>query len=136
MKTETVTVGLDARSYDIIIGPKLIEQARKMLAARLPGARVAIVTDSNIGMAWLPALQASLVEQRIDTTPAVVAAGEKSKSFFLLEHVIDRLLAAKLECGDCVIALGGGVVGDLVGFAAGIVRRGIGFVQMAISLLA
>jgi len=133
---KTVTVNLNKRSYDIIIGPRLIDKAGKMIASRLPGARVAIVTDANVSVAYLPALQAALAEHRIEAVPVIVDAGEKSKSFPILETVVDRILAAKLERGDIVIALGGGVIGDLAGFAAGIVRRGIGFIQMPTSLLA
>jgi len=136
MKTEIVAVGLEERSYDIVIGPKLIGQAGKMIAPRLSGRRVAIVTDTNVSAAYLPALRTSFAEHKINVTPIVVAAGEKSKSFSVLEHIIDRILAAKLERGDSIIALGGGVIGDLAGFAAGVVHRGIGLVQIPTSLLA
>jgi len=136
MKAEIVTVGLDSRSYDIVIGPKLLEQAGQMIAARMPGLRAAIVTDSHVSPVCLPALQQSLAERGIETVPIVVPAGEKSKSFQTYEYVVDHILAARLERGDCVIALGGGVVGDLTGFAAGTARRGIGFIQMPTSLLA
>jgi len=136
MKTETVTVSLDNRSYDIMIGTQLIARAGTLIAKRLPHARAGIITDSNISALYLPALKASLKAAGIANTSIVVAAGEQSKSFPTLETVVDHLLAAKLERGDIVIAFGGGVIGDLAGFAAGIVRRGMEFVQIPTSLLA
>ena len=133
---ETVRVELGARGYDILIGPGLIARAGAEIAARLPGARAAIVTDENLARHHAPALAASLEAAGIAATTIPVAAGEKSKSFGVLEDVVDAVLAARLERGDAVIALGGGVVGDLAGFVAGIVRRGMKFIQMPTSLLA
>jgi 3-dehydroquinate synthase len=131
-----VRVELGERSYDIVIGDGLIAGAGTELAGRLPGARVAIVTDEHLAAAHLPALQASLDTSGVGHVPIVLPAGEKTKSFDALQQVVDQVLAARLERGDAVIALGGGVIGDLAGFAAGIVRRGMGFVQMPTSLLA
>jgi 3-dehydroquinate synthase len=132
----TVTVGLGERAYDILIGPGLLARAGQAIAARLRGVRAAIVTDANVAVAHLPALQAGLALAGIESTPIVVAPGEKTKSFEAMQEVVDGILAAKLERRDVVIALGGGVVGDLTGFAAGIVRRGMPFVQAPTSLLA
>jgi 3-dehydroquinate synthase len=132
----TVRVELGERSYDIVIGDRLIADAGRELAVRLPGARVAIVTDENVAAAHLKSLQASLDAAGIAHVAITLPAGEKTKSFAHLQEVVDQVLAARLERGDAVIALGGGVVGDLAGFAAGIVRRGMGFVQMPTSLLA
>jgi 3-dehydroquinate synthase len=97
---------------------------------------VAIVTDENVAKAHLEALTASFARAGIESTPVIVAPGEKSKSFSTLETVTNAVLAARLERGDAVVAFGGGVVGDLSGFVAGIVRRGMNFVQMPTSLLA
>ncbi|MRN65025.1 3-dehydroquinate synthase [Brucella sp. 10RB9213] len=132
----TVPVSLGDRSYDILIGKGLVERAGEEVAKRLKGVRVAIVTDENVAAAHLERLQASFARAGIDSTPVIVAPGEKSKSFATLETVTNAILAAKLERGDAVVALGGGVVGDLSGFVAGIVRRGMNFVQMPTSLLA
>jgi 3-dehydroquinate synthase len=132
----TVRVELGARSYDIVIGEGLIGRAGGELAMRLPGARLAIVTDENVAAAQLDHLARSLEAAKIGYTTIVLPAGEKTKSFTALQEVVDRVLAARLERGDAVIALGGGVIGDLAGFAAGIVRRGMSFVQMPTSLLA
>lgn len=134
--TTTVPVSLDDRSYDILIGPGLIARAGEEIARRCKGARAAIVTDENVAGFYLDALMGSLKAAGIEATPVVVAAGEKSKGFATLETVTNAVLAARLERGDVVIALGGGVIGDLAGFVAGIVRRGMGFIQMPTSLLA
>jgi 3-dehydroquinate synthase len=131
-----VPVSLGDRSYEILIGDGLVEKAGEEIARVLPGARAAIVTDENVAALHLPNVQASLTASGITSSAIIVPAGEKSKSFAQLEHVVDGILSAKLERGDVVIALGGGVVGDLTGFAAGIVRRGMKFAQMPTSLLA
>jgi len=132
----TVPVSLGDRSYEILIGKGLIARAGEEVAKRLPGIRVAIVTDENVAKAHLEALSASFARAGIESTPVVVAPGEKSKSFSTLETVTNAVLAVRLERGDAVVAFGGGVVGDLSGFVAGIVRRGMNFVQMPTSLLA
>ena len=132
----TVNVGLGERAYDILIGDGLIERAGQEIAARLPGIRAAVVTDENVAAAHLAALTASLDAAGIGNVAIMLPAGEKTKSFAALQDVVDRVLAARLERGDAVIALGGGVIGDLAGFAAGIVRRGMNFIQMPTSLLA
>ncbi|RCL02573.1 MAG: 3-dehydroquinate synthase [Candidatus Tokpelaia sp. JSC188] len=136
MKTQIVTVNLNKRSYNIVIGSKLIDKVAQIITSSLPCVRVAIVTDTNVGATYLSTFQATLTEYGIDTIPIVVNAGEKSKSFIVLESIIDKILATKLERGDTIVALGGGVIGDLTGFAAGILRRGIDYVQIPTSLLA
>ncbi|MBN9071055.1 MAG: 3-dehydroquinate synthase [Rhizobiales bacterium] len=132
----TVTVGLADRSYDILIGPGLIAEAGAAIAKRLPGVRAAIVTDENVAKAHLARLIDGLKAAGVASTALSLPAGEKTKSFDALQEVVDAVLAARLERGDVVIALGGGVIGDLSGFAAGIVRRGMNFVQVPTSLLA
>ena len=132
-----VTVGLGDRAYDILIGAGLIGRAGAEIAARLPKARVAIVTDENVAGFHLDALKSGLEAGGVAmaATP-VLPAGEKTKSFQYFEQTVDAILAARLERGDAVIALGGGVIGDLTGFAAGVVRRGMHFVQIPTTLLA
>lgn len=132
----TVPVSLGERSYDILIGKGLVDRAGAEVAKRLKGARVAIVTDENVARAHLERLRTSFGNAGIEATPVIVAPGEKSKSFATLETVTNAILAARLERGDALVAFGGGVVGDLSGFVAGIVRRGMNFVQMPTSLLA
>lgn len=141
MQTKTVTVKLDKHCYDIIIGPNLIAQAALQIKRSLHHTdshktRLAIVTDTNVASLHLETLQKELTKNKIHTVPIVVEAGEQSKSFSTLQTVIEKILAARLERGDCVIAFGGGVIGDLAGFAASIIRRGMNFIQMPTTLLA
>jgi 3-dehydroquinate synthase len=131
-----VEVGLGDRAYDILIGSGLLARSGEEVARRLPGTRAAIVTDENVAAAHLDTLKAGLDKGGIQSAVITLPAGEKTKSFAHLEEVVDGVLAAKLERRDVVIALGGGVIGDLAGFASGIVRRGMNFVQIPTSLLA
>jgi 3-dehydroquinate synthase len=135
-ETTRVPVALGDRSYDILIGSGLIASAGATLAARFPGRAVAIVTDATVGDLHAPALEAGLTAAGLRHHRITVPPGEATKRFAMLEEVVDQILAHRLERGDLVLALGGGVVGDLAGFAAAIVRRGMGFVQMPTSLLA
>ncbi|WP_173934859.1 3-dehydroquinate synthase [Chelativorans sp. Marseille-P2723] len=132
----TVQVGLGERSYDILIGEGVLASAGAEIARRLPGTRVAVITDTNVAAAHLPVLETSLREAGIDSVAVRLAPGERSKSFEALQETVDAVLGARLERRDTIVALGGGVVGDLAGFAAGIVRRGMNFVQIPTSLLA
>ncbi len=134
--SRSVHVPLGERSYDILIGTGLIARAGAEIAARLKGRKAAIITDANVGPLYLDALTASLAEAGIDSVSLTLSAGEKTKSFEHLITACDTLLDGRIERNDAVIALGGGVIGDLTGFAAGIVRRGVRFVQIPTSLLA
>ncbi|MGO4138387.1 3-dehydroquinate synthase [Rhizobium brockwellii] len=131
----TVHVPLGERAYDILIGPGLIARAGAEIASRLKGRKAAIITDENVALLYLKALVASLDEAGIASAEVVLPAGEKTKSFEYLITACDKVLEARVERNDYVIALGGGVIGDLSGFAAGIVRRGVRFVQVPTSLL-
>ncbi len=135
-ETERVEVRLGARSYDILIGPHLLAEAGAHVRRLAPGAACAIVTDANVAKLHLPELEASLDATAIRYSAVTVAAGESSKSFGVFAEVCDAVIAAKLERGDLVIALGGGVIGDLAGFAAASIRRGMRFIQIPTSLLA
>jgi 3-dehydroquinate synthase len=134
--TTAIKVELGARSYDILIGRGLIAEAGAELRRRLPGVRVAIVSDETVARLHLNALRESLRAAGIDHVAITVPAGEESKSFGMLTRVVDDILAARIERNDVVLALGGGVVGDLAGFASAIVRRGVRLVQMPTTLLA
>ncbi|MBY2984808.1 3-dehydroquinate synthase [Rhizobium leguminosarum] len=131
----TVHVPLGERAYDILIGPGLIARAGAEIASRLKGRKAAVITDENVAPLYLKALVASLDEAGIASAEVVLPAGEKTKSFEHLITACDKVLEARVERNDYVIALGGGVIGDLSGFAAGIVRRGVRFVQVPTSLL-
>lgn len=130
-----VHVPLGERSYDILIGPGLMTRAGGEISTRIKGRRAAIVTDENVGARYLDGLMDSLQTDGIEAVSVTLPAGEKTKSFDYLTKVCDVLLEARIERNDTVIALGGGVIGDLTGFAAGIVRRGVRFVQIPTSLL-
>lgn len=136
MTSETIRVGLGARSYDVVVGQGELSRAGALIKPLLKRARVAIITDANVAAAHLGTLQAALDGAGIVHEALTLPPGEKTKSFAHLEQVCRWLLAARLERGDLVVALGGGVIGDLVGLAAGLVRRGMGFVQIPTTLLA
>jgi 3-dehydroquinate synthase len=132
----TVDVALGDRAYDIVIGRDVLVSLGKRIAALRPGARTAIVTDRTVATHWLARTEASLAEAGIATSHVIVEEGEGSKSYAVLERVSEALISAKIERNDLVVALGGGVVGDLAGFAAAVLRRGVDFVQVPTSLLA
>ncbi|MEI2735052.1 MAG: 3-dehydroquinate synthase [Rhodoblastus sp.] len=132
---EIVRVELGARAYDIAIGDGVIAEAGPRIAALAPKAACAIVTDENVARAHLPALQASLDAAGIRHSSIVVPPGESTKRYEWFERVCEAIIAAKIERGDFVVALGGGVVGDLAGFAAASVRRGVRFAQIPTTLL-
>jgi 3-dehydroquinate synthase len=130
----TVPVPLGDRAYDILVGHGLIETAGSRIAAL--GARAAaIVTDAHVGPLYAEALANSLEAQGLRTSLVTLPPGEATKSYASLEQVCDAVLAARIERGDLVVALGGGVIGDLAGFAAAVVRRGVRFVQVPTTLL-
>ncbi|MFC5066824.1 3-dehydroquinate synthase [Flaviflagellibacter deserti] len=130
-----VPVSLGDRSYEIKIGPGVLAEAGD--AAKALGARnVAVVTDQTVAGLHLEPVMASLEAAGINAAPIIVPPGESTKSFAHLEKVCAGLLAARIERGDLVLALGGGVVGDLAGFAAAVLRRGVRAIQAPTSLLA
>lgn len=131
-----VDVALGDRAYDIVIGRGVLASLGERVVALRPGVRTAIVTDGTVAKHWLEPTEASLAAAGIPTSRIVVQEGEISKTYAGLEKVSEALIAARIERNDLVIALGGGVVGDLAGFAAAIVRRGVDFVQVPTSLLA
>src|SRR4029077_13746750 len=114
----------------------LIAGLGKRVAALRPGAAVAIVSDETVAARYLAQAEAALTAEGVRVSRVVVPAGEASKSWRMLENVCEQLLAARIERGDLIVALGGGVVGDLAGFAAAIVRRGLSVVQVPTTLLA
>jgi shikimate kinase / 3-dehydroquinate synthase len=133
---ETLRVELGDRSYDIIIGSGLLAEAGESVAELAPGAACAIVTDKNVGALYLPTLEASLKSAGLRSVAITVEPGEGSKTLSVFGDVLEQAIEAKIERRDVVIALGGGVVGDLAGFVAATLRRGARFVQIPTSLLA
>src|SRR6266478_23942 len=132
----TVGVALGERAYEIVIGRDALQSLGARIAALRPGARTAIVTDRNVAKHWLEKTEASLGEAGIASSRIIVDVGEGSKTYAGLEQVSEALISAKIERNDLVVALGGGVIGDLAGFAAAILRRGVDLVQVPTSLLA
>ncbi|MGF3026315.1 3-dehydroquinate synthase [Methylobacterium aquaticum] len=136
MQTETVHVPLDGgRAYDILIGRGLLAEIGPRVAA-LKARAVGVVSDATVAAEYGEAVTASLAEAGLRTTLIAVAPGEGSKSYAGFAQVCDGLIAHRVERGDLVLALGGGVVGDLAGFAAASLRRGVRFVQAPTTLLA
>ncbi|MCP5084191.1 MAG: 3-dehydroquinate synthase [Alphaproteobacteria bacterium] len=131
-----VPVDLGDRSYEIAIGPGLLRDAGKLIGAHLPRKKTAIVTDHNVAEAHLADLLASLEAEQIEAAVLQLPAGESTKSQAHLFEVTDFLLEAGIERNDVIVAFGGGVIGDLAGFAAAILRRGVNFIQVPTSLLA
>lgn len=133
---EVVSVSLGQRSYEIVIADDLLREAGSWVKPLLKRPVTAIVTDENVARLHLASLEAALSKDGIHSTAIVLPAGEASKSFTQLANLCDKLLAAGIERQDRIIAFGGGVIGDLVGFAAAILRRGVDFIQIPTTLLA
>lgn len=136
MTIQTVRVDLGARSYDVRIGQGLLDRAGAEVLALAGRRRVAILTDRTVAERHLPRLQEALRAEGIEAPALILPAGEATKSWSHLGEAVEWLIAQRIERKDLVIALGGGVIGDLAGFAAAILRRGVRFVQIPTSLLA
>ncbi|WP_172840790.1 3-dehydroquinate synthase [Allosphingosinicella indica] len=132
----TVRVALEARSYDVRIAPGLIDEAGVLLSPYARDGRLVVVSDETVWTAQGQRLTAGLERGGIAPLPLLVSPGEVSKSWAVLEDLTNRLLSERIARGDHILAFGGGMVGDLAGFAAAIVKRGCGIVQMPTSLLA
>ena len=133
--SERIAVSLGQRSYDILVGPGLLDSAGALIRP-LTGSTTPVVTDETVAKLHLETLLEGLRRERIDARPIVLAAGESTKSWSGLERLTSALLSIGMERGAMLIAFGGGVIGDLAGFAAGILKRGVGFVQIPTTLLA
>ena len=131
-----IEVALGGRAYSIFIGRDQLLSLGERISGLRPGSRVVIISDETVARHYLPITQTALAVSGLDATCITVPAGESSKSFAVLEKVCEEVIAARIERGDLIVALGGGVIGDLAGFAAAIVRRGIDYVQVPTTLLA
>lgn len=134
MMRETVRVELGARAYEVRIGAGLLAEAGAQIAPLLRRPRVAVLTDETVGALHLEALRAGLGD--VAMTALALPAGEATKGWPQFSRAVDWLLAEKVERKDIVVAFGGGVIGDLAGFAAAVLRRGVRFVQIPTTLLA
>lgn len=135
MSSERLHVDLAGRAYDIVVGAGVLGTAGQEIARLRKARRTFIVTDENVAARHLATLEKSLDTASLPHASIILPPGEASKSFGMLERVVTRMLDEKLERSDLVLALGGGVIGDLAGFAAGITKRGIDYVQMPTTLL-
>ena len=133
---DDVRVNLGARSYTVRVGRGLMERAGAEILPLLRRPRVAVVTEETVAAAQLSRLRAGLEAGGVAMEALILPPGEGTKSWRFLEQVVEWLIGQKVERGDMVVALGGGVIGDLVGFAAAVLRRGVRFVQVPTSLLA
>lgn len=136
LPTAVVPVELGSRSYEVLIGPGILATAGQQIEARFGNSAVAIVTDSTVAALHLAGLEAALKSRGKHRGTLVVQPGEATKNMVTLASLCDDLIGLGVERGDIVIALGGGVIGDLTGFAASVLRRGVRFVQIPTSLLA
>ena len=131
----TVPVALNLRSYDILVGSRLLENTGKFLRERFGSRKILVVTDEHVAQLYLTPLRESLLREDYDAAEIVVPAGEGSKNFSCFEMLIADMFKLGVARDSLVIALGGGVVGDLAGFAASVVLRGIDYVQIPTTLL-
>jgi 3-dehydroquinate synthase len=131
-----VQVNLPNAPYEITVRPGLLEQIGQILTELVGARRAAVVTDSHVDPILLPAVQKSLEAAGFEVIAAVIPAGEAHKSLAYVSSIYDRLLSAKIERSTPLLALGGGVVGDMAGFVAATVLRGVPFVQIPTTLLA
>jgi 3-dehydroquinate synthase len=132
----TVDVALGDRSYPIHIGRALIERAGALMAPALPQPRAIVVTNPIVAAHWLDPLRASLAAAGIDASTLTIGDGEARKTLATIEEIVTRLIEMRAERRTTLVALGGGVVGDVTGFAAAIYQRGMPFVQVPTTLLA
>jgi 3-dehydroquinate synthase len=131
-----VSVPLSGRSYDIVIGSGQLNSLGRRIASLRPRAQAAVVTDETVARHHLAAAESALAAAGIRVHSVTVPPGERSKTFPVFERVCEALIAARIERTDVIVALGGGVIGDLAGFAAAVVRRGLDYVQVPSTLLA
>jgi 3-dehydroquinate synthase len=133
----TVRVAAASAQYDILIGRGILSRAGAALSAVLPGRKICIVTDETVAGLYLAPLTDSLQAAGFDVAaPVVLPPGEETKSFSQLQYIIDACLARRMDRKSALVALGGGVVGDIAGFAAAVLMRGVNFVQVPTTLLA
>lgn len=135
MTATTIPVALGERSYEVLVAPGSLQHAATHIGGRLARGRAVIVTDAHVATTQLPVLTASLEVAGIACHPIILPAGEATKSWSHLSGLCDQLLTLGVERSDQIIALGGGVIGDLTGFAASIIKRGCHFIQIPTTLL-
>ncbi|MBN34959.1 MAG: 3-dehydroquinate synthase [Rhodospirillaceae bacterium] len=135
-RSDVLNVALGERAYDIVVGDDLLQRAGELIAPVLARPRVAIVTDETVAGLHLGTLQDALDQAGIRHDAIILPPGEQTKDFGHFQDLLNRLLDFGLERRDMIVALGGGVIGDLAGFAASVLRRGVDFIQIPTTLLA
>ena len=133
---ETVTISLGARSYKIIVGPSLIYKAAEFIVPMISHQPVIVITDNNVGKLHLESLSNSLSNEKISFEVIQLESGETTKNFDVLKELVQSVISIGIERETTLLALGGGVVGDITGFAASVILRGINFIQIPTTLLA
>ena len=136
MEMRTLTVNLGSRSYPIHIGAGLLSRSGELLASLLADKKVGIITNPTVGQLYLEPLESSLKEFGLEVSKILLPDGEEHKNLKTLATIYDQLITARFERGSVLIALGGGVVGDLAGFAAATFLRGVPYIQIPTTLLA
>ncbi len=134
--TETIRVALGTHSYDIMVGENLLAKAGELAKAHIPAGRAVIISDTNVARFWLHRVSNALEAVKIQYRSIVIPAGEQSKNFAQFGELLENLLAQAPDRKTVIIALGGGMVGDLAGFAASVLLRGVPYIQIPTSLLA
>ncbi len=133
---QSINIDLGHRSYDIHLGQMILQNAASFVAPHLKRPKVVIVTDDNVSQHHLTTVRGSFEQNEIPTDTVILQHGERTKSFSELENLCNQLIELEVERSDIIIALGGGVIGDITGFAAAILRRGCRFIQIPTTLLA
>lgn len=134
---EKVKINLEKNSYDILMGGNLLENCGEHIAKVIPSnSKVFIISDENVAKLYLEKAESSLKKQGFQTNPIIIPAGEKSKNIEQFAKILDEVLSKQIERKSTLIALGGGVVGDITGYAAASLLRGVNFIQIPTSLLA
>ena len=136
MSSDRIHAGVDGSPYEIVVGERLLESCGTILAEVTNAKRVSLITDSRVGELYGPQVSAHLASVGFEVHALSVAPGEESKSWAVAGQLLEAMARDGIERGDAVVALGGGVVGDLAGFAAATYLRGIGFAQIPTTLLA
>lgn len=131
-----ITVDLAGKPYEVVVGADILQDALRWVRPFLPRQQTVIITDDTVARLHLPALSAALDAGSVTYRTLQLPAGEQTKTMAVLQQVLDFLIEAKIERSDAILAFGGGVIGDLVGFAASILRRGCNFIQIPTTLLA
>ena len=133
---EVIPVNLEERSYEIFVGINILKDIGEVIQRKFGQRKILIVTDQDVASLWLNTVVESLKRVNLECEVACVPPGESSKSFYQLESLLNQFFEAQLARDGLILALGGGVVGDLAGFAAAVAMRGVDFIQVPTTLLA